>query len=582
MKRVEILGALQELNPDWPEANPEQLGELRTLGQIVEYLQSHASKVLPVEPEITTNSSKVIPVEPEPTTNSSAEIETIKSESVESNDVKPVVENPAVETSTIDVEAIAQTLLDVVSEKTGYPAEMLELDMDMEADLGIDSIKRVEILGALQEMSPDLPEANPEQLGELRTLGQIVEYLQSQASKVLPVEPEITPNTSAEIETIESESIESESIESESVESNDVKPVVENPAVETSTPLIAIDVEAISQTLLDVVSEKTGYPAEMLELDMDMEADLGIDSIKRVEILGALQEMSPDLPEANPEQLGELRTLGQIVEYLQQQTVPTEKKEFQNQPFNEQLDLDHKIPRCLVKLKALPDPDSLDFTLPDKHIVLLTDDGSLTTSKLAQSLTERDWKVVVLSFPQSLIAEQASLPKAVSRIVLNDLSEEHLKQQLAEITAKYGSVGAFIHLNPGIQIQPNHGIGFLELEKALLKQVFLIAKHLKPSLNEAARHGRSCFMTVARLDGAFGLAQNVNFGAIGAGLFGLTKTLNLEWESVFCRGIDLSPDLNAEESTEYIMAELHDPNRYIAEVGYSSQGRVTLSTEQSI
>ena len=476
-----------------------------------------------------------------------------------------------------DINEISQTLLDVVSEKTGYPAEMLELDMDMEADLGIDSIKRVEILGALQEMNSDLPEANPEQLGELRTLGQIVEYLQSQASKVLPVEPEITPNTSAEIETIESESI-----ESESVESNDVKPVVENQALNTSTPLTAIDVEAISQTLLDVVSEKTGYPAEMLELDMDMEADLGIDSIKRVEILGALQEMSPDLPEANPEQLGELRTLGQIVEYLQQQTVTTEKKEFQNQPFNEQLDLDHNIPRCLVKLKALPDPDSLDFTLPDKHIVLLTDDGSLTTSKLAQSLTERDWKVVVLSFPQSLIAEQASLPKAVSRIVLNDLSEEHLKQQLAAITANYGSVGAFIHLNPAIQIQPNHGIGFLELEKALLKQVFLIAKHLKPSLNEAARQGRSCFMTVARLDGAFGLAQNVNFGAIGAGLFGLTKTLNLEWESVFCRGIDLSPDLNAEESAEYIMAELHDPNRYIAEVGYSSQGRVTLGTEQSI
>ena len=292
--------------------------------------------------------------------------------------------------------------------------------------------------------------------------------------------------------------------------------------------------------------------------------------------------MNPDLPQANPEQLGELRTLGQIVEYLKQQTGRTEKKEFQNQPSSEQLELDHKIPRSLVKLKALPDPDSLDFTLPDKHIVLLTDDGSLTTSKLAQSLTERDWKVVVLSFPQSLIPQQPPLPKEVSRIVLNDLSEEHLKQELAAITANYGFIGAFIHLNPGIQTQPNHGIRFLDLEKALLKQVFLIAKHLKPSLNKAALQGRSCFMTVARLDGAFGLAQKVNFGAIGAGLFGLTKTLNLEWESVFCRGIDLSLDLDAEESAQYIMAELHDSNHYITEVGYSSQGRVTLSTELSI
>jgi hypothetical protein len=46
--------------------------------------------------------------------------------------------------------------------------------------------------------------------------------------------------------------------------------------------------------LLAIVSEKTGYPVETLELDMDMEADLGIDSIKRVEILGALQAQFPN------------------------------------------------------------------------------------------------------------------------------------------------------------------------------------------------------------------------------------------------------------------------------------------------
>ena len=39
--------------------------------------------------------------------------------------------------------------------------------------------------------------------------------------------------------------------------------------------------------LLSVVAERTGYPPEMLGLDQDLEAELGIDSIKRVEILGA-------------------------------------------------------------------------------------------------------------------------------------------------------------------------------------------------------------------------------------------------------------------------------------------------------
>ncbi len=44
---------------------------------------------------------------------------------------------PAVQTA--DAEKV---MLEVVAEETGYPTEMLDLEMDMEADLGIDSIKR--------------------------------------------------------------------------------------------------------------------------------------------------------------------------------------------------------------------------------------------------------------------------------------------------------------------------------------------------------------------------------------------------------------------------------------------------------
>jgi len=51
---------------------------------------------------------------------------------------------------------------------------------------------------------------------------------------------------------------------------------------------------------------------------MDMEADLGIDSIKRVEILNGIQERLPNLPEINPEELSELRTLKQIIDKMSQ------------------------------------------------------------------------------------------------------------------------------------------------------------------------------------------------------------------------------------------------------------------------
>jgi acyl carrier protein len=42
--------------------------------------------------------------------------------------------------------------------------------------------------------------------------------------------------------------------------------------------------------LLDIVSDRTGYPQEMLDPNANIEADLGIDSIKRMEILTAFQQ----------------------------------------------------------------------------------------------------------------------------------------------------------------------------------------------------------------------------------------------------------------------------------------------------
>jgi hypothetical protein len=157
------------------------------------------------------------------------------------------------------------------------------------------------------------------------------------------------------------------------------------------------------------------------------------------------------------------------------------------------------------------------------------------------------------------------------------MSEQHLQLLLQSVTTKHGPIGAFVHLHPQFTPeQPGH-ISYPEAEKAILKQVFLMAKHLKATLNNAASlPGRTSFCTVAHLDGEFGLGHQTNFSAIAAGLFGLTKSLRWEWPQVFFRAIDLHPSLDLHESAQYIVDELHDSNRYIGEVGYGCQGRVTL------
>ncbi|MDR0429521.1 MAG: SDR family NAD(P)-dependent oxidoreductase [Tannerellaceae bacterium] len=54
--------------------------------------------------------------------------------------------------------------------------------------------------------------------------------------------------------------------------------------------IASLTTEQLKDIVLEVVSDKTGYPPEMLDMDMDMEADLSIDSIKRMEIIGGLRE----------------------------------------------------------------------------------------------------------------------------------------------------------------------------------------------------------------------------------------------------------------------------------------------------
>src|SRR5262249_41225940 len=77
---------------------------------------------------------------------------------------------------------VAQALLSVVSEKTGYPAESLSLALSLDADLGVDSIKRVEILAALQERLPGAPQVKPEHLGTLHTLQAVADFLPASPS----------------------------------------------------------------------------------------------------------------------------------------------------------------------------------------------------------------------------------------------------------------------------------------------------------------------------------------------------------------------------------------------------------------
>jgi acyl transferase domain-containing protein len=547
---VQINTALQTLDRSMAQFHQHQAETLRVHEQ---YLHSQAELInsltqVQIIPGVLPISR---PVEAKPIASASPEPDDAPSREAAPSPVVPA-DVPETAAQAINLEILTKSLLEIVSEKTGYPTEMLELNMDMEADLGIDSIKRVEILGAMQTRFPELPKVDTAVLSELRTLGQIVDHMVASA----PVAQNSAPI-------------------SEPAE----KSAAAGPGLAPANP--GIDVETVKQALQEIVSEKTGYPTEMLDPGMDMEADLGIDSIKRVEILGALQTRFPELPKVDTAALSELRTLNQITVYLTSAVPAGEQpallaQETAEEPHEPSTDSVHSLPRGIVALKFLPTPDHLDMVFPKDRTCILMDGGTDLTPALAQALFGQGIKVVVLGLTDALVSDQKPMLKNIQRVLMEDLTEAGIQNTLANLQQEFGPAGMFIHLDP-----PGGSVeAFSETEEIIARTTFLVAKYLMKNLTEAAQVNYAAFVTVTQMGGEFGLTTSGVFEPVSGSLFGLVKSLNLEWDKVFCRAIDLSPDGNLAMAVEHIMAELYDPNRLISEVGYTSKGRYTLVVEQ--
>lgn len=234
------------------------------------------------------------------------------------------------------------------------------------------------------------------------------------------------------------------------------------------------------------------------------------------------------------------------------------------------------IQRREVIVHTLPSPDRLVLDWQQPPVCFLTDDGTPLSGGLAGALTRQGWQVVVLQWPPEVWQASVSLPESIARVTLTSITEELVQAGLEAATRIYGPASAMICLEPvwtsaGKPV-PESGT----LPAQYLQGVFWLAKYLQPDLTQNRGQGRNAFLSVAHLDGLLGTSGEGHWSPVSGGVFGLVKTLNLEWETVFCRAIDLHPDLSAEQSASHILAEMADPDRLLVEVGWGPQQRVTL------
>ncbi|WP_320042712.1 beta-ketoacyl synthase N-terminal-like domain-containing protein [uncultured Desulfobacter sp.] len=195
-----------------------------------------------------------------------------------------VQETPAQQVTTVPAPEVKNVLFEIVSRLTGFPVEMLEPDMNIESDLGVDSIKKVEIISELEKAFPDSKDLSAQGLGTVKTLGDICQAVETDQDPVPASEPTAP------------------AVATEQKELNNNQPV------QSQDSTLGI--------LVNIISELTGFPKEMLEPEMNLESDLGIDSIKRVEILSRLEQEQPDAKALSSDDMGGLKTIADIINYL--------------------------------------------------------------------------------------------------------------------------------------------------------------------------------------------------------------------------------------------------------------------------
>jgi acyl transferase domain-containing protein/NAD(P)H-dependent flavin oxidoreductase YrpB (nitropropane dioxygenase family) len=349
-------------------------------------------------------------------------------------------------------------------------------------------------------------------------------------------------------------------------------PAKAEPMPPEPAPRAAGSVEA---RLVEIVRDRTGYPAEMLGLGLDLEADLGIDSIKRVEILGTLRESVAGLSGSSQpglmDSLARAKTLGEIVAKVEaalgaSEAGATEGPAPRAPEAPKAADPVPPAPadaaprRLMLEPVAAPLPPERPG-LPPGGVVIVTDDGRGVGEALARSLRE-----------DGLVAERVG-PGRV------DLASEAAVETLVGAIRADRPIAGIVHALPlraagPSGLDPEAWRARIEPE---LTGFFQLARAAADDLERSARRGGAALIAATALGGAFGSAGALAESAFpgDGGLAGLVKTLAREWPSVRARVVDLDPREPAEDLAAFLADELRADDGW-AEVGYVDGRRVRL------
>ena len=336
-------------------------------------------------------------------------------------------------------------------------------------------------------------------------------------------------------------------------------------ATAASAQAESVDLEAV---LREIISDRTGYPPDTFELDINLESELGIDSIKRVEIIAAFRrtvwQSDEDPPAEFVEAMTTAKSMRDIIDGMKHlpgmaQVASAEKEEVAR-PTAEDPELQEPptelAPRCVIRPVEVPLINGCDPIQPE-GVVVLTDDGQGIAKSLAEALIGTNVAII----PAGALTSRESAIEAVETI-----------------RCQHGRIAGAVHLQALAPAQPFSEIDRVEWAdhtESEIKSALYLLQAMEPELQQG-----TFFACVSCGGGDFDAGDTLEAAyPWRGGLTGMLKCADKEWSRSRLRTIDFAETPSDETLLRILMREWTAKGP--VEVGYRHGRRLVLRAERA-
>ncbi len=440
----------------------------------------------------------------------------------------------------------------VISEITKYPVDVLDRDMEMEADLGIDTVKQATIFSILGQKYA-IGEDKSKNLSMYRTIDSVIKFVeqnQKTGKSVVGGSNEEKNGTSM---------------------NKAVTAAVEQSKAIVSKTGPAGTSKSITHQVLALISEITKYPEDMLKPEMEMEADLGIDTVKQATIFSMIGEKF-EIGKERIKNISQYSTIGAVINMIEESLNNTVKKDDEDQKVkntesdityvDELIKTDDDSRELSIHIPVFVE-EALgvqDYEIKDKNIWLLGNDDK-TLQKALKHFKKHSDNVSSFVFEKNL--SRAELEEKISQFVKNPVDV------IVDCT----------HLGAAIEFDKMTGDEEEQMLFLSSEARFCFYKKLSEILDEPQLR----ILCLVNIDGCHGYHANEQgiknpfSGAIG----GFYKGLRKEWPKSSVKVIDLGCDQVSgipKESMSNIVKEVQESSLDY-EIGYLNGKRKVLKID---